>query len=62
MNKSLYTTSQVAKILAIKPYQFTYLLSIKGDLEPPRISGRRLFSQHDIHRLKKHFSPEETNE
>jgi len=52
----LFTTSQVAKLLAIKPYQLTYALSIGVVDEPQRLSGRRLFSTKDIERLRQHFS------
>ncbi|NQV25030.1 MAG: MerR family transcriptional regulator [Rhodopirellula sp.] len=52
----LFTTSQVAKLLAIKSYQLTYALSLGIVPEPQRLSGRRLFSQQDIERLRQHFS------
>jgi len=52
----LFTTGEVSKLLAIKPYQLTYVLSLGIVPEPKRLSGRRLFTKTDIERLRQHFS------
>ena len=52
----LFSTGEVSKLLAIKPYQLTYVLNLGIVPEPKRLSGRRLFTKTDIERLRQHFS------
>jgi len=51
MTQELYTLADAARILAVKPYIVTYLLSTKKIPEPLRISGRRMFTVEDLARI-----------
>lgn len=50
------TTGEVARLLGIPRWKLSYLLD-RGVLNEPELSvpGRRLFSEGDIARLKKHL-------
>lgn len=43
-----FTLGDAARILAVPPYQITYLLSTGKLPEPKRIGNRRLFTHADL--------------
>ncbi len=48
MTQQLFTLSDACRILGVKPYILTYLMSTKKVPEPQRISGRRMFTHDDL--------------
>lgn len=49
MNQELYALSDMAKLLAVKPYRILYLLSVDPSLEPKlRLAGKRLWTLAEI--------------
>lgn len=56
MEHKMYSTSDVAQILKIKPHQLRYAIE-SGEVADASSSflGKRVFTQEDVWRLKEYF-------
>lgn len=53
--KILFSTGQVADLLGIARYQLSYRFEKKQIPEPPRVCGRRAYSEKDVRAIRKFF-------
>lgn len=57
MNKQHFLLGEVARIVGVRPYQITYLISM-GVIEEPqlRINNKRIFMPKDVEAIKRVFA------
>lgn len=57
MNKQHFLLGEVARLVGVRPYQITYLISM-GVIEEPqlRINNKRIFGPKDVEKIKRVFA------